>query len=62
MPIEYFGGEEQFKKQQLRDTLLRNYCELYNINLLEISYELSNVDIENIIKKFLNNDQNKEGY
>lgn len=40
-PIEYFGGEKQFKKQQKRDQELREYCEIKNINLIEIPYWLS---------------------
>lgn len=52
-PVDYFGGEEQFKKQQLRDCLLREYCKLYNIKLLEIPY--TDKDIENTILNFLNN-------
>ena len=38
-PIEWFGGEEQFKKQQARDAELRQYCKDNNINLIEIQYD-----------------------
>lgn len=38
-PIEWFGGEDQFKKQQARDEELRQYCEDNNINLIEIKYD-----------------------
>lgn len=37
-PIEYFGGEENFKKQQKRDNIKRNYCKNNKIKLLEIPY------------------------
>ena len=54
-PIKYFGGEDQFKKQQLRDILLRNYCKLYDIKLLEIAY--NDINIEDMVKNFLKCDQ-----
>lgn len=37
-PSERFGGEEQFKKQQLRDEALRRTLKKNNIRLLEIPY------------------------
>lgn len=37
-PIEYFGGEEKFKNQVLRDNIKREYCKKSNIILFEISY------------------------
>lgn len=43
-PIEYFGGEEQFKKQQEHDRRKREYAKQNNINLLEIWY----YDFDNI--------------
>lgn len=39
IPVEHFGGELQFNKQQKRDQELRNYCKENNINLLEIRYD-----------------------
>lgn len=51
-PIEYFGGEEQFKIQQLHDDIKRDYCKNHGIFLLEISYwEFDN--IEQILNKQL---------
>lgn len=35
-PVKLFGGEKSFKKQQLRDQSLRNYCQQNNIILFEI--------------------------
>ena len=37
-PMEYFGGEEGFKKQQINDNLKRKYCKENNIKLIEIPY------------------------
>lgn len=52
-PVEYFGGEEKFKEQQLRDQLLRdfvkNHSDLYE--LLEIDYRYNK---HTIITKILN--------
>lgn len=46
-PIEYWGGERSFKKQQKRDEELREYCKNKNITLIEIHYK------ENDILSFL---------
>ena len=43
-PIEYFGGEKTFKKQQEHDKRKREYAKQNNINLLEIWY----YDFDNI--------------
>lgn len=48
--IDYFGGEEQYKKQQIRDQYLREYCINNNIVLIELKYDLKKDDIEKIIK------------
>lgn len=53
-PVEYFGGEEQFKVQQEHDNRKRDYAKLHNINLLEIwYYDINN--IEKILTEALNN-------
>lgn len=39
-PIDYFGGELRFKKQQERDELLREYCCKNEIKLLEYKYDI----------------------
>ena len=49
-PIDYFGGEETFKRQQLRDILLEKYCELNNIQLIILTYDQN----ENVIESILN--------
>ena len=38
-PIEYFGGEESFKKQQKNDNLKKEYCQKNNIPLYIINYK-----------------------
>ena len=37
-PVEYFGGEETFKKQFENDEIKRRYCKEHNIRLIEIPY------------------------
>lgn len=37
--IEYFGGEETFKKIVQRDEIKDKYCDDNNINLIRISYK-----------------------
>ena len=37
-PIEYFGGIEKFKQQQINDNLKKEYCQNNNIKLIEIPY------------------------
>ena len=36
--IKYFGGEEQFKKQQQYDKIKNEYCKSHNIPLIRIPY------------------------
>lgn len=43
-PVEFFGGEEQFKIQQIHDRLKRNYCKAHNLRLIEIPYNYKNLD------------------
>jgi hypothetical protein len=55
-PIEYFGGEEQFKKQSRRDNLLRDFCKLHKdkVSLLEIPFSQKEDTIEKTILEFIN--------
>lgn len=48
-PVDYFGGEEQFKLQQKLDNQKREYCLDKNISLLELPYTLSNDEIKSKI-------------
>jgi hypothetical protein len=43
-PVEHWGGQQQFQKQQKRDQELRDYCKANNIRLIEIPYWLSEED------------------
>ena len=44
-PVEYFGGEERYKEQIIRDNIKKQYCKDNNIILLEISYkDFNNID------------------
>lgn len=36
--IEYFGGEKEFKENQIRDNIKREWCKENNIKLIEIPY------------------------
>ena len=38
-PLDYFGGVEGFKKQQLRDNIKNEYAKNNNINLLRIRFD-----------------------
>lgn len=52
--VQYFGGKEQFKKQQEHDRRKRKYAKDHNINLLEIwYYDIDKID--NILEQTLNN-------
>ena len=52
-PIETFGGEKQFKRQQEHDKRKREYAKNNNIDLIEIwYYDIDN--IEQILKEKLN--------
>lgn len=44
-PIDYFGGEEGFKRLKINDTIKNNYCKDNNIKLLRIPYtEYDNIE------------------
>lgn len=43
-PVELFGGQEQFKKQQEHDNRKREYCKEHNIQLIEIPYNYKNIE------------------
>ena len=51
-PIEWFGGVKNFKKQQKRDKIKDNYCQLHNIPLLRLPYTLSNEEIKQQIYEY----------
>lgn len=51
-PINFFGGEEKFKRQQLHDKIKNEYCKSKDIPLLRISF---NQNIEEKLDNFLFN-------
>lgn len=53
-PIDYYGGEEKFKKQQYHDSLKFEYAKKNNIPLLYLKKE-DNEFLEEKIKSFLKN-------
>ena len=55
-PVEYFGGEESFHRQQENDKSKKHYADLIGIPLLEIPYTVkNNEDIIQLINDALNN-------
>lgn len=55
IPIQYFGGQLAFEHQIKRDNYVRDYCNINNINLLEISYQdINNIDY--ILKEHIINE------
>lgn len=62
MPIEYFGGEETFKKIQIRDKIKDEYCKTNNIRLIRIHYKNSKEYIYSIIEnEIINKIEGKNG-
>ena len=45
-PVEFFGGEEGFKKIQKRDEIKNTYCQTHDIPLLRLPYILSTEEIK----------------
>ena len=48
--VDFFGGEETFKKQQLHDKIKTNYCKNNNISLLRIKFDQN---VENEMQKII---------
>ena len=40
-PVEYWGGEENFKEQKIKDNIKTDYCKNNNIELIRIRYDES---------------------
>lgn len=55
-PNDFFGGQKEFELQQKRDNYVRGFVNRHKdkISLLEISYKLKEMTVENKILKFLN--------
>ena len=52
----FHRSEEDFKLQQVRDNIVREYCNTKGINLIEIPYYLSDEKICDLLKSKLIND------
>lgn len=50
-PVQWFGGQKVFEKNQIRDQIKKDYCKKNMIPFLCISY---NEDIPNRLNVFLN--------
>lgn len=46
MPVDCFGGIEEFREIQRRDAIKNKYCKLNNINLLRLPYTLDDSEIK----------------
>ena len=58
-PVEYFGGEKQFKIQKEHDLRKREYAKKNGIKLIEIWYtDIKNID--NILDRKLYNFETKK--
>jgi len=51
MPVNFWGGEEGFKNQIIRDKIKTDFCSSNNINLLRISYKDNIVEV---LQKIIN--------
>ena len=54
-PIEMFGGEEQFKKQQHHDKLKREHAEQNGFILIEVPWNCNGIDTEGKLIEELKN-------
>ena len=45
-PIDFFGGEKQFKLRQERDKEKQEFCEENNLKLIVFNYKQTSKDIE----------------
>lgn len=54
MPVDYFGGQDIYEKQQKRDRLLKEFCLSSSITLIEIPYNLCNNQIIKYLNEYLN--------
>ena len=52
--VEYFGGEEQFELNKLRDQIKDDYCKKNNIPLLKLPYTLTVEEIKEKIIDIIN--------
>jgi very-short-patch-repair endonuclease len=48
-PIDFFGGEEEFNKTKLRDSIKNQWCEVNRIKLLRLNYLQSKDHVEDVL-------------
>lgn len=53
-PVEYFGGEEAFKENKMRDEIKNDYCRKNNIPMTRLPYTMSFEEVEDTIKNIIN--------
>ena len=51
-PVDWFGGQEEFEKTQIRDKIKNTYCKTNSIPLLRIPYTMSMKEIEEKIYEY----------
>lgn len=54
MPVDRFGGENEFNVTQIRDSIKTNYCNEHNISLLRLPYTLTDQEIKKEILNVIN--------
>ena len=52
--IDYFGGDENFKIQEIKDDIKNSYCQSNNISMIRLPYWLSDKEIEEILLNDIN--------
>lgn len=52
-PCVIFGGEEEFKKTQIRDRIKNEWCEVNEINLIRLNYKQNESEIQNILNSLI---------
>jgi hypothetical protein len=53
VPCEIFGGEEEFKKVKIRDSIKNDWCFVNGIKLIRFNYNQKFNEIESILRSEL---------
>ena len=60
-PVEFFGGEETYKKVKKRDKIKRKVCKRHSVRLIEIdSREFPHNVKKEVLKEFIESEMTKE--
>jgi hypothetical protein len=51
--VEFWGGDNSFKTQQVRDSIKNQYCEIHGIKMIRIPYTMNKEEIKPFIIKSL---------